>query len=99
MIFSGNTKEVVTSMKEQPLIISLFVIFLSLRILLLFGLFASVTEFKKHWMLWLVLVYFLAISGPVGAARFFLPVSVVFVVLSALGWSKILAFFKKSPKS
>lgn len=99
MIFSGNTKEVVTSMKEQPLIISLFVIFISLRILLLFGLFASVTEFKKHWMLWLVLVYFLAISGPVGAARFFLPVSVVFVVLSALGWSKILAFFKKSPKS
>lgn len=99
MIFSGNTKEVVTSMKEQPELISVFVVFLILRILLLFGLFASVTEFKKHWMLWLVLIYFLAISGPVGAARFFLPVSIVFVLLSALGWSKILAFFKKSPKS
>ncbi|PCJ65943.1 MAG: hypothetical protein COA58_07640 [Bacteroidetes bacterium] len=98
MIFSREWTKLVSKMKENILLFILFLVLLLISVLKVIGAAISLKEWKKHLFLISITLYFLILTGPVGAARFFLPASIIYLVMAALGWDNILNFFQKRSK-
>jgi hypothetical protein len=99
LIFARNWSKLENSLKATPMLLYVFLFFLAIQVLKLLGLVFSASRLVKNGFVLLMALYFVGITGPVGAARFFVPVSVLALVFSALGWERALHFFKKRSKS
>ncbi len=98
LLFSGDIEKVNSELQKQPVLFLFFLILLGLQVVKLIGFLFSLRRIKKIWIGRGVIAYFLFITGPVGAARFFIPASMLFSVFVAVGWGELLDFLKKSPK-
>ncbi len=98
LIFSKDIEKVKAELEKQPILFIVFLALLGLQIVKLIGFAFSIRKTKKIWIGLGVIAYFLVVTGPIGAARFFIPVSMLFSVFVALGWRDLLDFLKKSPK-
>ena len=94
----GRYLQAINHLKDGGWIVVLFLVLLGLSLLKVAGFLFSITTIRKTWPLFIIVGYFMAITGPVGAARLFLPTSVIFLIISVLGLEKILYFFQKRPK-
>ena len=94
----GRYLQAINHLKDGGWIVVLFLVLLGLSLLKVAGFLFSITTIRKRWPLFIIVGYFMAITGPVGAARLFLPTSVIFLIISVLGLEKILYFFQKRPK-
>ena len=56
-------------------------------------------ELREHLFFSFIFLYFFAVVGPVGAARFMLPISVLYLVFCSVGWARVSDFFQKRSKS
>ncbi len=59
----------------------------------------SLKELREHLYISFIFLYFFAVVGPVGAARFMLPISVLYLVFCSIGWARVSDFFQKRSKS
>lgn len=55
-------------------------------------------ELREHLFFGFIFLYFFAVVGPVGAARFMLPISVLYLVFCSIGWTRVSDFFQKRSK-
>lgn len=94
----GHYNQAVNHLKDGGWLIIVFLALLGISLLKLAGFLFSMSTIRKTWPLFFVVIYFMAVTGPVGAARLFLPVSVIFLVISILGLEKMLYFFQKRSK-
>ena len=83
---------------EHPAVWVLFLGLFFLSVLKVILFFFSTKQVLNNPAILVVLLYFIGIAGPVGAARFLLPVGVLFLVCCSLGGLRILDFFQKSSK-
>ena len=98
MLFGRNWKGIKKSLSANYLLVFVLLLGTLFSLLKLLGFLFCLRSWKKMKFLLLTIAYFVIITGPVGAARFFLPVSILFLVCSAIGWSAILQFFQKGSK-
>jgi len=99
LLYSSNWSQIEKAMSKNK---SVLVGFIVLFVISIIKLFLSLFTFRSYcnlYFLLLVMVYFVAITGPVGAARFMLPVSILYIILAALGAQYFLALFQKGSKS
>ncbi|MGB0850386.1 MAG: hypothetical protein ACPGTP_04015 [Bacteroidia bacterium] len=99
LIFAKNWSKLQSHLKTNPLLFYGFLFLFLVQLLKLLGFMMSFKVTFRDWFTVVLFVYFIGITGPVGAARFFLPLSTLLVVYSAIGWEKGLHSFQKSPKS
>lgn len=59
----------------------------------------SLKGLREHLFFCFIFLYFFAVVGPVGAARFMLPISVLYLVFCSIGWTRVSDFFQKRSKS
>lgn len=101
-LFSGNYTVIRSVLSQHKSATTIYLILLLVNLLRLVGLagLVFVTEGKK-WLipLGLIVAYFIAITGPIGAGRFLIPASTLLTVFSAVGWGLVLDFFQKRSKS
>ena len=96
-LFDRNWSVVKEALLKKPLLIILLVIGLIINMLRIVGIFGLGKARSKNILILLGLIsYFLILTGPVGAARFLLPVTVILLISTSLGWSYLL---KKGPES
>lgn len=98
LLFAGDFKSIVYQLKKNPALLALFLILLCIATLKFFVALVSIKHWKKHLFHTILILYFLVITGPVGAARFFLPVSVIYLVMASEGFSNVLNLFQKGSK-
>jgi hypothetical protein len=100
MLFAKKWNELSRHLNANKPLFLLYALLLIISVFKLIGGFNSLLKRdKKIWILAAICIYFLAITGPIGAARFFLPCTVIFGVLSSTGWVSLLNLFKKRSKS
>lgn len=98
MLYAKNWRALKKSLFADFTLVGMLLLGTIFSLLKLFGTLLNLANWKKSAFLYLIIAYFLIITGPVGAARFFLPVSIVFLVCSVQGWLSFLHFFQKSSK-
>jgi hypothetical protein len=98
MLFGRNWKGIKKSLSANYLLVFVLLLGTLFSLLKLLGFLFCLRSCKEMKFLLLTIAYFVIITGPVGAARFFLPVSILFIVCSAIGWSAVLQFFQKGSK-
>jgi hypothetical protein len=98
-VLGGNHKEALNHIKEKGWVMILFLSLLVVSLMKFLGFVFSFSSFKKTWILFAAIIYFMAISGPVGAARLFLPMVMPYTVLVVLGWIGLLNLLQKRTKS
>ncbi|HAV25322.1 MAG TPA: hypothetical protein DCX01_04005 [Bacteroidetes bacterium] len=98
MMFSRNWNGIKKSLSANYWLIIVLLVSTLFSLLKFLGFVFCLRSGKEMKFLLLTIAYFVVITGPVGAARFFLPVSILFIVCSAIGWGAILQFFQKSSK-
>ena len=98
LIYAQKWGEVKASLAKRPVLFVLFTFLFMLAIVKLFLAALSIVKLKQLSFVLIVTAYFVAIAGPVGAARFMLPVSVIYLVLVCRGTETLLHFFQKSTK-
>ena len=98
MLFGRNWQEIKKSLSANYWLVFVLLVSTLFSLLKFLGFVFCLRSYKEMKFLLLTIAYFVIITGPVGAARFFLPVSVLFIVCSATGWSAILQFFQKGSK-
>jgi hypothetical protein len=98
LIYAQKWGEVKASLATRPVLFVLFTFLFMLAIVKLFLAALSIVKLKQLSFVLIVTAYFVAIAGPVGAARFMLPVSVIYLVLVCQGTETLLHFFQKSAK-
>lgn len=99
LLFSGQLLELKNQLGKTPMLLITFLILLIINLFKAVGIVFSI--FKppvKWWLLVGLCVYFLALTGPIGAARFMLPVTIITIIMSVIGWGVILNFLQKSPE-
>ena len=99
MVYAKDWKKLKTFMFSNLGVLFVFVGLFLIAVFKLISFVFSFHEIKKHGFVVLIFLYFLAIVGPVGAARFLLPVSVFYLVFCSVGWTKLLNFFQKGSES
>ena len=99
MLFAQNWVSLKNALAKNPKLLLVFAILLVVSLLKLIGFMAGIKDFKKTAFMLVCILYFVGVAGPVGAARFFLPVSVFYLIIAATGWETILNFFQKGSKS
>lgn len=97
-IYAGDWCGLFENLKKGGLLLVALFLFGLVQFLKVMGSVFAIKDMRKHYFLMLLFVYFVGLSGPIGAARFFVPISVLFTVFSAIGWSIILEFFQKRTK-
>ena len=98
LLFAGDFKSIVYQLKKNPALLILFLFLLCIALIKALGVIVASKHWKKHLFHTTLILYFLVITGPVGAARFFLPVSVVYLVMASEGFSQVLNLFQKGSK-
>jgi hypothetical protein len=98
MIYAQRWNEIKSILTQRPLLFILFVSLFAIALLKLLIAAFSLARIKKLTFILLITAYFVAIAGPVGAARFMLPVSVIYLILVCEGADFALHFFQKSTK-
>ncbi|HAY87949.1 MAG TPA: hypothetical protein DCY51_00735, partial [Bacteroidetes bacterium] len=98
MIYAQRWSDIKAVLIKRPVLFVLFIGLFLLAIAKLIGAAFSVTQFKRMYFMLIVTAYFVTIAGPVGAARFMLPVSVIYLILVCQGLGSILHFLQKSTK-
>jgi hypothetical protein len=98
LIYAQKWGKVKASLATRPVLFVLFTFLFILAIVKLFLAAFSIIKLKQLSFALIVTAYFVAIAGPVGAARFMLPVSVIYLVLICQGMETLLHFFQKSTK-
>jgi hypothetical protein len=99
MIYAKDWQKLKLFMFSNIGVLGVFLILFLINVFKAFILIFNLKELRKHWFLGLLFLYFLAIAGPVGAARFMLPVSVLYLVFFSVGWVNLSDFFQKRSKS
>lgn len=99
LIYSGDWEKVRIVMAKNKDVLFLFLILVLVNFIKLFLVLFSLPRVKEYLFIAFLVAYFLAITGPVGAARFMLPVSILYLVLASIGFNQLLTFFQESPKS
>ncbi len=98
MLFGNKWQEIKKSLSANPWLVFILLAGTLFSLLKLLGFVFCLRSWKTMKFLLLTIAYFIIITGPVGAARFFLPVSILFIVCSAVGWGTALQFFQKGSK-
>jgi hypothetical protein len=98
LIYAQKWDQLKTNLAKRPVLLVLFTFLFLLAIVKLFLAVFSIVKLKQLSFLLIITAYFVAIAGPVGAARFMLPVSVIYLVLVCQGAEVLLHFFQKSTK-
>jgi hypothetical protein len=98
MLFGRNWQEIKQSLSANYWLVFVLLLSTLFSLLKLLGFVFCLRSWKQMKFLLFTIAYFVVITGPVGAARFFLPVSILFIVCSAIGWSNILQSFQKGSK-
>ena len=98
MIYAKDWQKLKRFMFSNFGVLFVFVVLFVLNVLKLFAFFLGVRGLKKRRFVAFVFLYFFVIVGPVGAARFMMPISVLYLVFCSIGWSRALYFFQKSSK-
>ena len=99
LIYANNWRVLVKEFEFRPLLLLVMMGLLAVSLIKAFLFLCSIKSWYKNPLMFLTLLYFIGIAGPVGAARFMLPVSVTYLVFCSLGWAKLLDFFQKSSES
>jgi len=99
LIYANNWMVLIEEFKTKPLLLLVMIGLLIVNLIKALLFVCSTKSWHKNPLMIITLLYFIAIAGPVGAARFLLPVSVLYLVYCSLGWAKLLDFFQKSSKS
>lgn len=99
LLYAREWQKLKTALYRNKTVFVLFVVLFLLSIIKLFIALFSISKNRNTLLLWLIIFYFIAITGPIGAARFMMPVSILYSVLICLGAERILNFFKKRTKS
>jgi len=97
-LLGSRYDQAINHLRDGGWVIIVFIALLGISLLKLAGFLFSIGTIRKTWPLFFVILYFMAVTGPVGAARLFLPVSVIFLIISILGLEKMLYFFQKRSK-
>ncbi len=99
LVYGGNWQLIKDVMTKNKGALGLFLLLLLVNIVkLLLSLF-SLKKTSTFAFIALLILYFIGITGPVGAARFMLPVSILYIVLACIGLGELLALFQKRSKS
>lgn len=98
LIFAQNWSKLETQLKVNPQLFYGFLFLFLIQLLKLLGFLMSFKITIRDWFTIVLFAYIIGITGPVGAARFFLPLSTLLVVYSAIGWERGLHFFQKRSK-
>ena len=98
MIYAQKWVDIKAIVIRRPVLFVLIIGLFLLAIVKLIGAAFSVAQFKKLSFILIITAYFVIIAGPVGAARFMLPVSVIYLILVCQGLGSILHFLQKSTK-
>ena len=98
MIYAKDWQKLNQFMFSNIGVLGVFVILFLINLFKVFVFIFSLKELRKYWFFGLIFLYFLAIVGPVGAARFMLPISIVYLVFCSVGWVRLLDFFQKRSK-
>jgi len=98
MIYAQRWSDIKAVLIKRPVLFVLIIGLFLLAIVKLIGAAFSVAQFKKLSFILIITAYFVIIAGPVGAARFMLPVSVIYLVLACQGIDSILHSLQKSTK-
>ncbi len=98
LLYSGDWGRVEEVMSKNKVVLFAFLALLFVGILKVVLVSFSLKRVKEIFFLLFMITYFVVITGPVGAARFMLPVSVLYLVLAAIGTQHVLAFFQKRSK-
>lgn len=93
LAYGGKWEDVKTVLQKNSGVFITFLLLTFLALIKLFTFMFSLLRFTKLVFPLTVIVYFLAITGPVGAARFMLPVSIVYLVLVVIGAGWVSSFF------
>lgn len=95
LIFAGDIQALKRAIEKNTALYITYLLLFVIRLFVLIGFVVSLWQWKKYWFFFFLIAYFLVITGPVGAARFFLPVSVIFACLSAVGWESVFGKIQK----
>ena len=97
LLYAGNLKEITKQVGTNVWLLSFLILGAAAGVFRSAGLVLSLFyKPKKAYVLGLLFVlYFVLLTGPLGAARFLLPVGALFCALAAQAWS---ALFQKSSK-
>ena len=98
LLYIGNWDRLKTVMSKNTIVLFTFLALFFVSILKAVLVCFSITRIQDTLFILFVIAYFVLITGPVGAARFMLPVSVLYLVLAAIGTQHLLAFFQKRSK-
>ncbi|OED38083.1 hypothetical protein AB832_04755 [Flavobacteriaceae bacterium (ex Bugula neritina AB1)] len=100
-INKNGIKGVINNLYKQPIfiLISLLIIF-GFNVLKLIGfIWFWIKNYKKasllFWILFFVIAYIVALTGPLGASRFFVPVLPIYLLFSVIGMSHLISIIKK----
>lgn len=100
LLFSGQFNELNNQLSTNPTLLVLFLLLLIINILKLAGMVMGAFRPTKVWFIIVIICgYFLTITGPIGAARFMVPATILSILLSIYGWKTALDFFQKRSKS
>lgn len=98
LIYSKKWSALIDQLNKAPILLALLAILLLINMLKIIGVLVSLKSIKTTIIPFAIITYFLVITGPIGAARFFLPVSILFLVFSSIGWSFLFDSFQKRSK-
>lgn len=98
MLFAKDLDKLKDSFTNDSSLYLTYAVLLIIRFVALIGFAISVYFWRRNIIGLVFMLYFLTLTGPVGAARFFLPVLIIFLAQAALGWQVILNSFQKSTK-
>lgn len=98
LMFSGDYKSITEKIKDNKLGVIILIISLVLGFIKLLGLAMNLKNFKSHFLLYLVVIYFVGLAGPIGASRFLMPAIIPFLILTSFGICFLLNLFQKGSK-
>lgn len=98
LIYSGNWPEVKKILQKNGWVLTLFILLLVVSLLKTLLAFLSLQKIKSLLFPTAVMLYFLIVTGPVGAARFMLPISIVYLTFVSIGAGIVLTLFQKRAK-
>ena len=98
MIYAKDWQKLNQFMFSNIGVLGVFVILFLINLFKVFIFIFSLKELREYWFFGLIFLHFLAIVGPVGAARFMLPISILYLVFCSVGWMRLLDFFQKRSK-
>jgi hypothetical protein len=100
LLYARKWTELNAKMQSNKALFYSFILLLIINLIKVLGIAFSFLRPTKQWfVLAAISAYFLAITGPIGAARFMLPATILSIVLSVYGWTLFLNFFQKRSKS